>query len=390
MPVFVEKLLEFQILGNPVKVYALVVLLVLCGIVAISLFKRIVLVRVRNWVTRTPNKTDDFILILCEKYLLPLLYLGVFYFSLNQIALNPVSQKYANAIAVIVLTVQLSRLVLSILSYFFEQSALLRESRGKGNPISTSVLTILRVVIWGMALVFIFDNLGFNVSAVVAGLGIGGVAVALAAQTILGDLFNYFVIFFDRPFEEGDFIIVEDMLGVIEKIGIKSTRIRSLGGEQIVISNSNLTASRIRNYKRMQQRRALFEFGVIYETPVEKLRRIPDILREILGEIREAYLDRAHFKKFGAYSLDFEVVYYIMSAEYNKYMDVQQHINLAMVEAFQREGIEFAYPTQLEYIRAQIQNPDADAEKTILADRMKMPAQAPKNVPPAGLMGGEE
>jgi len=137
------------------------------------------------------------------------------------------------------------------------------------------MLTIIRIAVWAVVLVLILDNLGFNVSAIIAGLGIGGIAIALAAQTILGDLFNYFVIFFDKPFKEGDFIILDDYLGTIEHIGIKSTRIRSLGGEQLVLSNSDLTSSRLRNYKRMKRRRIVFSLGLVYQTTLEQMKKAP-------------------------------------------------------------------------------------------------------------------
>lgn len=365
-------ILEYPILGNRIESYLLAAFVAAAGLFVFSQLKKILIPRLREWVARTPSQADNFILALCERYLLPLLNLGVLYFSLNQLTLNAVCQKYLSALCIIVLTIQLTRLLITVMVYLFE-NLWVRTAGSQETPVSASILTILKVVVWGLGIVFIFDNLGFNVSAIVAGLGIGGVAVALAAQTILGDLFNYFVIFFDRPFEQGDFIIVDDSMGVIEKIGIKSTRIRSLDGEQIVISNSNLTASRIRNYKRMQQRRAIFEIGVTYETPASKLKQIPVIIRSIVDQIREARLDRAHFKKFGPYSLDFEVVYFILSADYNKYMDVQQQINLAIMEAFEKEGIEFAYPTQVEYVKAQFHSEGNPSGSEILAARQKLP-----------------
>jgi small-conductance mechanosensitive channel len=190
------------------------------------------------------------------------------------------------------------------------------------------------------------DNLGFEISAVIAGLGIGGIAVALAAQAVLGDLFSYFSILFDKPFELGDFVIVDGHMGTIEHIGIKTTRIRSLGGEQLIFSNTDLTGSRLRNYKRMEQRRIVFKLGVTYQTPIEKLKGIPSVIKNIITNIEETRFDRAHFSGFGDFSLDFEVVYHVLTGDYNRYMDTQQDINLQIAEEFERQGIEFAYPTQ--------------------------------------------
>ncbi|MCK4428221.1 MAG: mechanosensitive ion channel family protein, partial [candidate division Zixibacteria bacterium] len=187
---------------------------------------------------------------------------------------------------------------------------------------------------------------GFKISTVIAGLGIGGIAVALAAQAILGDLFSYFSILFDRPFEVGDFIILDDYLGTIEHIGIKTTRVRSLGGEQLVFSNADLTNSRLRNYKRMAKRRVVFKLGVTYQTTLEQVKEIPTIIKNIIQNITDTVFDRAHFSSYGDFSLVFETVYYVLSRDYNKYMNIQQEINFAIKEEFEKRGIEFAYPTQ--------------------------------------------
>lgn len=186
-----------------------------------------------------------------------------------------------------------------------------------------------------------------------AGLGIGGVAVALASQAVLGDMFNYFTIFFDRPFALGDFIIVGEYMGTVEHIGIKTTRIRSIGGEQLVFSNTDLTNSRVRNYKRMEKRRVLFQFGVTYDTPIEMLEGIPEVIRKIIGNFEDTVFDRAHFLKYGDYSLVFEVVYYVLSSDYNRYMDVQHQINLNMMREFKARGISFALPSQTLFVHQQ-------------------------------------
>ena len=151
--------------------------------------------------------------------------------------------------------------------------------------------------------------------------------------------------FFDRPFEIGDFIIVGDVLGTVEYIGLKTTRIKSLQGEQIIFSNSNLTNSRIHNYKRMNERRVVFKLGVVYDTGTEKLEKIPKIVKSIINEQPQTRFDRAHFISFGEYSLNIEIVYYMLSADYNQYMDVQQKINLRIYDEFAALGIEFAFPT---------------------------------------------
>jgi small-conductance mechanosensitive channel len=203
-----------------------------------------------------------------------------------------------------------------------------------------------RVLIWSLAVLLTLDNLGVNITALVAGLGIGGIAIALAVQNVLGDLLASLSITLDKPFVIGDFLTVGDFLGTVEYIGIKSTRLRSLSGEQIVLSNADLLGSRIRNYGRMFERRVVFTLGVTYETPREKLRQLPKVLRAIVEEEADTRFDRSHFAKYGPASLDFEVVYYVLSPDYNRYMDIQQSINLRIHEEFERLGVEFAYPTQ--------------------------------------------
>lgn len=192
---------------------------------------------------------------------------------------------------------------------------------------------------WGCF--FLLDNLGYEVSTILTGVGIGGIAIAFAAQNIIGDLFNYFVIFFDKPFEVGDAINVDDKNGTIEYIGLKTTRLRSLTGEQIVISNSDLTKSRVHNFKRQDTRRVQFNVTVTYHTDTDHLRKIPLLVKEIITATESTQFDRAHFARFTEYGLVFEVVYFVTIADYLKYMDIQQEINLKIMEAFKQEKIDF-------------------------------------------------
>ena len=205
---------------------------------------------------------------------------------------------------------------------------------------------IVNVAIWAFVVLLTLDNLGIDITALVAGLGIGGIAVALAVQNILGDLFASLSITLDRPFIVGDFLSVGDVLGTVETIGIKSTRLRSLSGEQIIMPNADLLGSRVRNHGRMAERRVVFATSVTYETPLDKLERIPKLLREIIEAQPDTRFDRSHFAKHGAASLDLETVYYVLSPDYNRYMDTQQAINLRLHHALAELGIEFAYPTQ--------------------------------------------
>jgi small-conductance mechanosensitive channel len=212
------------------------------------------------------------------------------------------------------------------------------------------IKSAVRLVIWLVAFLLIFENLGFDITALVAGLGIGGIAVALAAQSVLGDLFSSLSIVLDRPFEVGDFIVTGNLSGTVERIGVKTTRIRSLTGEQIACSNSDLVSSRIQNYKRMTERRVVTVLGVTYDTPRSKLERIPGFVKDIVDVEKMARFDRAHFRSFGDSALEFELVYWVLNPDYTVYMDVQQRINFAIFRIFEEESIEFAFPSRTLYI----------------------------------------
>jgi small-conductance mechanosensitive channel len=225
-----------------------------------------------------------------------------------------------------------------------------QKSEDKKTKSSRSMMMVLgliaKVIVWSVALLMILSNAGVEVTPLIASLGIGGIAIALALQSVLGDLFGAFVIYFDKPFKEGDFIIVGSDMGVVKHIGIKSTRIQALQGQELVMSNTELVNSRVNNYKQMEKRRIAFGFGVKYDTGKVKLKKIKGIVKKIFEKVNNADLDRVHFKQFGDFSLDYEVVYYVKSADYNEYMDIQEEINMALYSEFEKAKIGFAFPTQ--------------------------------------------
>lgn len=207
-----------------------------------------------------------------------------------------------------------------------------------------------RIVLWILILALLLENLGVRLSPLLAGIGIGGVAVALAIQNILGDFFCYVAIILDKPFIAGDFLVIDDFMGTVEHIGLKTTRIRSLSGELLIFVNHDLVNSRVRNYKTLQERRIIFRFGVAYETSQEKLKRIPLLVRSMFASLPIVRLDRVHFSQLGDFSLNYEIVYYVLSGDYNLYMDIQQEVNLMLMQTLEKEEIDFAYPTQSLYI----------------------------------------
>ena len=282
-----------------------------------------------------------------------LLFPIALYAAASAIELPPKLEQLIDVIVVVALMLQavlwINRLVTCWLG------RLIDKRRGVDSE-AVTILALLgffaRMMVWTFTLLLILNHLNFNITALVTGLGIGGVAVALALQNILGDLFASLSIILDKPFVIGDFIIVGDCMGTVKHIGLKTTRVRSLGGELIVFSNTDLLKSRIRNYRRMYERRVVFTVGVAYETPADKLRGIPDLLREAVKAEKPVRFDRAHFKEYGLSSLVFEVVYYVLSADFNVYMDMQQAINLSIFQRFAREHIDFAYPTQTLHLKS--------------------------------------
>ena len=343
-------ILSLEFLSNKLGDYLIAIVILICCVILIKIFKRIAIKSLRKWAATTENIYDDALIGIWERDLIPIAYIASFYLAISKLNLHPILERVAEVLVIIVSTVFATRLFTASLEHLIKiywityhpQNANLEQS-------INALIPAIRVIVWIIGIIFLLDNLGFDISAVVASLGIGGVAVALASQGVLQDLFSYFSILLDRPFELGDFIIVGDCLGTVEYVGIKTTRLRSLDGEQIIIANTDLTGSRIRNFKRMRQRRIAFKFGVVYETTARQLARIPHLIAEIIDRTSHATYERAHFFGYGEYSLNFEVVYFVDTSDYNVYMNARQEINLAIKTKFAEHNIEFAYPTQVNY-----------------------------------------
>jgi small-conductance mechanosensitive channel len=337
--------------GSPVWRWVAAVGIAVAVYIAIRILRGPVAKRLVKLAEETKTRLDDLLLSIVQKTM-PLfaLVMSVYAGSLILVLPDRVSATL-KSIALVVLLIQVAVWVHKLATAVITQSITQRKDE---DPASASAFGVIgffvRLVLWTVVILVSLQNLGIRVTALIAGLGVGGIAVALAAQNILGDIFNSVAILMDKPFEVGDFIIVGEHMGTVERIGIKTTRVRSLTGEELVFSNAELVGSRIKNYGRMQERRILFTIGVTYQTALEKLKAIPGLIREIIESQPKVRFDRAHFKQYGAFSLDFEIVYYVLNSDYNKYMDTQQQINLALYERFEQEGIEFAYPTQTLYV----------------------------------------
>lgn len=337
--------------GNSVRDYLIAAAIILVGFALIRIFRRRIFVKIREWSAHTTNNLDDFITDAMQRFGIPALYFVVCYIGVSYLQLPAQGIRVLQVATTVVLTFLVIRLLSSVMLMLL-RGYVRRQDRGDEKVKQLAgLMLIINIVIWIIGLLFLFDNMGYNVTAMVTGLGIGGIAVALAAQNILGDLFNYFVIFMDRPFEVNDFISIDDKAGTVENIGIKTTRVRSLSGEQLIFSNSDLTKSRIHNFKRMETRRIAFKVGVVYDTAPERVRQIPGLLKDVVTMQPSIRFDRAHFSAMGESGLVFEVVYIVETADYNRYMDIQQDINFRIFEQFRELGIELAYPTTALYVK---------------------------------------
>ena len=344
-----KKLFEQDAPDNLIVKISLSLLIIVIGLIFVFVFKKIY----KTVIKKEEEKKSTLFQFLdnaIDKTIIPIIYILVFYIALNNLDLPAKVNKYIQVLIVIVATFFGLKFFVNLISFFIEIYFINKENDISKIKNLQGVLIIFKVLIWGLGFILILDNLGYKVSTILAGLGIGGIAVALAAQTIFKDLFSYFIIVFDKPFAVGDFIIVGDLMGTVETIGLKTTRIRSISGEELIFSNSDLTDSRVKNFKRMYNRRVVFSIGVTYDTSLENLKKIPGIIKNIIESIKDTKFDRAHFFKYGDSALIYEVVYFVMGSDYNKYMDIQQEINLKIKEEFDKLKIEFAFPTQTVYV----------------------------------------
>lgn len=356
-------LIETSILNNSVAEWGTAVLMITVVFFGLIILKKVILTRLKSLSGRGKiNWMESLFDALSQAKLLILLIISI-YIGLQGLTLSETVSKYMQVMAFCAFFVQIGLWLRILLNGWI---ATYREKQIKTNPAALTTLGAVKFaghsLIWLAVTLLILDNIGMDITALVAGLGVGGIAVALAVQNILGDLFASLSIILDKTFVVGDFIIIDDYLGSVESIGLKTTRIRSLSGEQIVFSNTDLLKGRIRNYGRMFERRVVVTLGVTYDTPREKLEAIPNIIKDAIEEQDNVRFDRAHFFKYADFSLNFEYVYYVLSPDYNEYMDIQQAINLTIHEQFESKNIDFAFPTRTIHIQSAVRSDKENAE----------------------------
>jgi small-conductance mechanosensitive channel len=341
-------LTNYTIFENTLLTWSLALLILLLMVLAMLMFKRLISKRASTLAEKQRLDLSDLIFEFVKRTNTIFILLSSVYIAFLVLNLPTETREGVGLLALFALLAQLGFWGLGAINFFVKRHVQERVEADAAGATTIDILGLIsKIILWTVIFMLILDNIpGVELNTLIASLGIGGIAVALAVQNILGDLFASLSIALDQPFAIDDFIIVGEYVGTVEHIGLKSTRIRSLSGEQLIFSNSDLLNSRVRNFKRMDRRRVLFSIGVPYQTATEKVAEIPTIIQEIIDFQDEATFDRCHFKEYGNSSLNFEVVYFIENADYRSYMNHREAINLAILRRFRQEGIQFAYPTQ--------------------------------------------
>ncbi len=338
--------MEQIILGNPVEHWLTTFGATIVFWLALQFIKYITVKKVGKLAEKTETKLDDLAITLLDKTRFYFLIFVAFYYSSKLLVIPPRFLLFWQHSIIVAIALQVVVWGNATIEFVFGKDSKII-SKEATNSASYGVLGFVsRLVMWSTVLLITLSNLGVNITAIVTGLGVGGIAVALAAQKILGDIFSSFIIVLDKPFEIGDFIVIGEFQGTVEKVGIKTTRFRSLTGEQIIMPNSVVIDSKLRNFKRMEERRVSFKINVEYGTPSDKLEQIPKLVEEILASTQQTRFVFSAFREFTDFSLIFETVYFVESSDYNLYLNVQEKINLAIYKKFADLGIRFAVPVR--------------------------------------------
>lgn len=332
--------------GNTVAAWLITIGLIAGAFFVLRIIKSLLMRNLKVLAGKSKTAWDDFAVWALDRALLPILFSVAVYSILSILSLPRQITKAVYVFFLAIVTFFVLRVISGVFKRFVHTFIHKREDGDKKERQARGLIVIVNIIIWILGILFFVDNLGYNITTLIAGLGIGGVAIALAGQAILGDLFSYFVIFFDRPFEIGDFITVDDESGTIEFIGIKTTRVRTLSGEQLVFSNSDLTGSRLHNYKLLTERRVQFDLTILFHEDLNIVAAVPGWIKEIIESIKDTRFDRAHLSSFSESGLVYEFVYIVISADYNYYMDIQQSVLMKILERLYQHGLKLAYPSR--------------------------------------------
>lgn len=340
-PMFI---LQFKFLGITLFEWLISLAILVITYFGLQLAKQVALNRIERFSERTASQWNTFALTEVSRIRTYFILALAVYLASLALPLDNGPRELIRLVAEAAMLLQIAVWGTALINFMVNDRA---KSRVNFDPSTATTMNavslITRVILWALILLIMLENIpGIQINSLIASLGITGVAVALAVQRILGDLFASLSIALDKPFVLGDFIIIDQYQGTVENIGLKSTRLRSLEGEQLIFSNSDLLNSRIHNYKRMARRRVQFPLRISLKTPTEKLSEIPRMVEDAIGSLDGLSFERAHFRQFGPAAYEFEVVYFVESPSYSTYMDKQQAVNLRLLQCFQETGIELA------------------------------------------------
>ena len=342
-----ETFANFSLWNNTGLDYFYALIIFIASLVILKLFQVIILSRLFKLAQKTKTQFDDTLIEVFKSIKPPFYFFISLYLGINSLVVSDMVIKFFKVLFIVVIVYEIIRAIEKLLEYFINLYFSKKEGEEEHTKsIMKTLQSIIRIFLWTIGFTLILSNLGVNITSIVASLGVGGIAIALALKNVLSDIFSSFSIYIDKPFEVGDTIAVGKDRGAVEKIGLKSTRIKTLQGEELTISNQELTSARVQNFKRMEDWRAIFDIGVVYGTKQMKLRSIPRIVKDIIKKEKLATFERCYFTTFGDFSLIYEVVFYVNSKEYDDFLRIKHKINLEIYREFEKEGIEFAYPTQ--------------------------------------------
>ena len=341
---------QIEFLGNDLRAWTLAVATFLVTLIVLPVVKGYISARRRRWAEHGQPQVHHAIgltALLIERTSRLFLWALAVYLASRYLTFPPRIERVLTFGTVALFWMQVGLWAMTAVRYAIDLRR--KSSAGLDALLASSIDVILfaaGLVIWAMVLLLALDNLGVQIKPLLAGLGIGGIAVALAVQTVLSDLLASMSIALDKPFTIGDFLTVGECQGTVEHIGVKSTRLRSLSGEQIIMGNTDILKSRVRNFGRMRERRTVFQFGVSYDTDAKALAAIPAAVRQIIESTPDTRFERCHFLTYGDTALQFEVVFFTTKADFNTYADGQQKVNLAIIERFREMKVSFAAQTR--------------------------------------------
>ncbi|MFO7807318.1 MAG: mechanosensitive ion channel family protein [Candidatus Moraniibacteriota bacterium] len=347
--------MDFSLWGNTGMDYFWALVWFAGLVVAFKIFKVIIIARLKKLSKKTQTDVDDFLIKLLNDVKPPFYFLVALLFGLRSLNFVEIADKIILGFFVVVVIFQVVMLLQKVIDFVLERRLLVNIKDIKDEKNKKAMVKLLgqiaKAALWVIGLLLVLSNLGIDITSLVAGLGVGGIAVAFALQGILGDLFASFSIFLDEPFKVGDYVKAGTESGTVQKVGIKTSRIKTLAGDELVVGNTDITSARIHNYGKMEKRRISFNIGVTYDAGSKKLKKIPEIVKKEIEKTENVEFGRCHFSQFGDFALIYEIVYFVNTSDYDVFMDAQQQINLGIYEKFEKEGIQFAYPTQTLYVK---------------------------------------